>query len=144
MDKKIEPKYIFPLKEQKRILEHFNRYMNTRILPDKNIEAIILTGSLLKGKMGKYKKFHKLPGFKRLYSDIDLVLHVNDKFKPKKHWKPMGRNRYVRFYRITVFERKFPVICWVIKTKHLGKLAFSCKSDRKQKVIYKKLVCTSF
>jgi len=131
-------KTIFPAKEQKRILEHFKRYVNTKILPDKNIEAIILSGSLLKSKMSKCRKFQKFTWYKRLYSDIDLALYVKDKFKPKKHWKFMGKNCYVRFYRISVFEKKFPVICWVIKTKYLKKLGFSWKSDKKQKFIYKK------
>lgn len=131
-------KIVFHAKEQKRILEHFKRYVNTKILPDKNIDAIIITGSLLKGTMGKYEKFQKFDWYKRMYSDIDLTLHVNNEFRPKRHWKFMGKNRYVKFYRIKVFENKFPIICWIIKTKYLEKLGFSCKSNKKQEVIYKK------
>jgi hypothetical protein len=136
---KKEKKYIFPKKEQKKIFQHFRKYVDRCILPDQNIGMIILLGSLLKGKMGKYEKFHKLTSFKRLYSDIDLEMFVNDKFKPRKSWKLISKhNQHVSYYKITTFENKFPVICRVRKKIVSNKIVDNYKSKRNMKVIYKK------
>lgn len=76
-------KTVLPAPEQKRIFERAKRYVLEDLLPNPKIDKIALFGSLAKGTFGKYEKPYK----GRSYSDIDVLLLVEDDFKPPKEWE---------------------------------------------------------
>lgn len=74
---------VLPKGEQKRILEKTIEYAKKDLLPNPKINAIAIYGSLISGKFGGYVK----PQRGRIYSDIGILILVDDSFIIPFKWK---------------------------------------------------------
>ena len=76
-------KEVFSIERQEEIKKEVVEFVNENLVPHPKINKIILFGSLAKGEFGKYKEEYK----NRIYSDIDLLLLVENDYKVPGDWK---------------------------------------------------------
>ena len=76
-------KEILPKDEQEKIVCKVNDFVRATLGQDQKVTAIVAIGSVLDWKLGKYKE----PKKGRYYSDIDLVVFVDDDFRVPNDWK---------------------------------------------------------
>ena len=98
-------KTAFPRSERERVLEKAKDFVLKDLLPNQKINRIFLFGSLAKGKFGKYEK----PFKNRWYSDIDILVFVEDDFKIPRKWKLHAKCDLYKVYNICKLERRFLV-----------------------------------
>lgn len=82
-EKERPKKTIFSEEEQLIILEKAKEFVLDDLLPDENINKLLIFGSLAKKSFGVYEKEWK----HGLYSDIDILLLVEDNFEIPKGWE---------------------------------------------------------
>lgn len=75
-------KNVFPKSEQREILKRAKEFVLGDLLPNPKINKIILFGSLIEGKFGEYGKPYK----DRKYSDVDVLLFVEEDFEVPDDW----------------------------------------------------------
>ena len=75
-------KTVFPESRQKKILEKAKKFVLVDLLPNPKINKIVLFGSLVEGKFGEYEK----PFKDRKYSDVDVLLMVEENFEVPNQW----------------------------------------------------------
>lgn len=98
-------KTILPKSEQSKILKKTKSFVLKDLLPNEKINKIILFGSMAKGTFGRYEKSYK----NRTYSDIDILLLVEDDFKVPKKWKPHYQGKLYNMYNIRRLHNRFLV-----------------------------------
>ena len=112
-------KQIFSINYHKKISNKLKKYLNKNFLTDKKIEKILITGSFLKNKLGKYEKYLGKK-YDRTYSDIDLVLIVKNGFVIRKRWKLLAKRPYYKVYRLGyLVEKKIPVEAVILNKRFL-------------------------
>jgi len=95
-------KTILSKSEQKKIFEKAKKFVLNDLLSSPKINKILMFGSLAKGTFGKYEK----PFKNRMYSDVDILIFVENDFKIPKKWKPyFSCELYDVFYRIKLDKR---------------------------------------
>jgi predicted nucleotidyltransferase len=98
-------KSILPEDEQKEILEKVKEFVLDDLLPNPKINKIILFGSLVKGTFGKYEKTYK----NRIYSDIDILVMVEDDFEVQDEWKSHFSCGLYDVYNVHELDGKIPI-----------------------------------
>ncbi len=88
--------------EQNKILKQVRDFVLKDLLPDKRINKILLFGSLAKGAFGRYESAYK----SRTYSDIDILLFVDDEFKIPKKWKSHFECKLYDVYNVRKLKNK--------------------------------------
>ncbi len=76
-------KNIFPIKKQMLILGQIKKFVLNNLPKNTKLYRKRLFGSLAKGTFGKYEG--KWKG--REFSDVDVLLVVDDNFRPPRKWK---------------------------------------------------------
>lgn len=76
-------KEVFPSERQEEIKEEVKEFVNENLIPHLKINKIVLFGSLAKGEFGKYEEKYQ----DRIYSDVDLLLMVENDFKVPEDWE---------------------------------------------------------
>lgn len=76
-------KIVFPKSRQEVILKRAKEFVLEDLLPNPKINKIVLFGSLVEGKFGEYEK----PFKDRKYSDVDVLLMVEDGFLVPGEWE---------------------------------------------------------
>jgi hypothetical protein len=95
-------KIIFSKTEQKRVFEKAKNFVLKDLLPNPKINKILMFASLVTGTFGKYEK----PFRNRIYSDVDILIFVEDYFKIPTEWKPyFSCELYDVFYRIKLYNK---------------------------------------
>ncbi len=113
------PKKIYPVEEQRRILDAATVYIRGRLLPDSRVDKILIDGSLASWQFGEYDR--PLPekyGSGR-HSDIDCVAIVDEGYAPNPEWKEVARRLFWEVYELGVLEGKYPVQCLFVKKSAL-------------------------
>ena len=87
-------------KKQEEIREKATSFVVHSLLPNKKIKKILLFGSLARKQFGKYEKSFRGRG----YSDIDIMVIVEDGFKPNKKWKPRLSAKYWDTYNVAYLD----------------------------------------
>ncbi len=98
-------KIIFSKTEQKKIFEKAKDFILKDLLPNKKISKVLMMGSLVKGTFGKYEK----PFKNRIYSDIDVLLMVEDDFSIPKKWRFHFSCKLYDVFDIDKFDKKISV-----------------------------------
>ena len=106
-------KTIFPKQVQKAYLKKAKTFILKDLLPNNNINKIIIFGSITKGTFGRYEKLYK----GRTYSDVDILLLVNNNFKTPKTWKKHFLGNLYKVYNRIRLERKITIQYLVSKEK---------------------------
>jgi len=106
-------KTIFSKSEQKKIFEKVKNFVLNDLLPNPKINKIIMFGSLVKGTFGKYEK----PFKHRMYSDIDILLLVENNFRVPKKWKLHISCKLYKVFNITKLDRKILIQYMVCRKK---------------------------
>ncbi|MBD3156004.1 MAG: hypothetical protein GF368_05115 [Candidatus Aenigmarchaeota archaeon] len=75
-------KTIFSKFRQEAILKKTKKFVLEDLLPNPKINKIILFGSLVEGNFGEYER----PFKNRRYSDVDVLLIVEDDFEVPEEW----------------------------------------------------------
>jgi len=96
-------KNVFPIKIQNEIHKRAKEFVLKDLLPNPKINRMIIIGSSVKKKFGKYEKQFK----NRIYSDIDVIVFVEDSFKPSKKWKKHFFCKLYNVYEIKRLEKKY-------------------------------------
>ena len=91
-----------PKSEQRKILKKAKDFILKDLLPNDKINKIIVLGSIVKGTFGRYEKAFK----KRRYSDIDVLLLVENDFKVPKRWKTHLKSHLYNVYDIRKLDNK--------------------------------------
>jgi len=76
-------KDVFPRRKQEEILNQTIEFVKSDLLPHPKINKLILFGSLARGDFGRYRQEYK----GRLYSDIDILLLVENDFSVPDSWQ---------------------------------------------------------
>jgi len=76
-------KTIFSRSKQREMLKRAKDFVLSDLLPDPKINKIILFGSVVEGKFGEYEK----PFKNRKYSDVDVLLFVEEDFEVPREWE---------------------------------------------------------
>lgn len=140
-------KTILSKTEQNKILGQVKDFVLKDLLPDKKINRILLFGSLAKGTFGRYESAYK----SRTYSDIDILLFVDDDFKVHKKWKSHFECRLYNVYNIRKLENKILIQYMVCrKSSYQNKehqkeadnwgVPLLSESKHKYIVLYKKMI----
>ncbi len=141
-------KIVLSKSEQKKIFEKVKKFVLKDLLPNPKINKILMFGSLVKGTFGKYEK----PFKKRIYSDVDILLFVEDDFKVPKHWKEHFIGKIFQVYNRIKLDKKILIQYLVCKrsnyqNKKYQKIAENWgvpfllkKSKHKYIVLYEKKV----
>ena len=105
-------KIVLSKSEQKKIFEKVKKFVLKDLLPNPKINKILMFGSLVKGTFGKYEK----PFKKRIYSDVDILLFVEDDFKVPKHWKEHFIGKIFQVYNRIKLDKKILIQYLVLIT----------------------------
>lgn len=95
-------KTVLPKPEQREILKKAKSLVLKDLLPNPKINKILMFGSLVKRTFGKYEKPYK----GRTYSDIDILLLVEDDFKVPEKWKLHFESDLYNVYNICKLNGK--------------------------------------
>ncbi len=106
-------KTIFSKPDQKKIFEEIKNFVLNDLLPNPKINKIIMFGSLVKGIFGKYDK----PFKHRMYSDVDILLLVENNFIIPKKWKLHFSCELYDVFNIAKLGKKFLIQYMVCKKK---------------------------
>jgi|SRR3989338_5080090 len=114
-------KTIFSKNEQKKIFRKMKSFVLKDLLPNPKINKIIIFGSMAKGTLGKYEASHKSRKVSRFYSDIDILLMVEDNFEIHKKWKPHFSCQSYDVFNIIKMDKKIPIQYMVCRKSKYGK-----------------------
>jgi predicted nucleotidyltransferase len=84
----------FSMELQRGIIKRVREFVLKDLLPNPDINRIILFGSLARGEFGRYEG----PFQGRIYSDIDILLLVEDDFEPRRGWELHFEGRMYNVY----------------------------------------------
>jgi len=143
----------FTKKTQFKIKKEAIKKIKTKFLPNKKIIKIILIGSILKNKFGKYEA----PGFRgSQYSDIDIIIFVENNYKIPKWLKKEPRGKPFPIKKLNLayrnknfIEKKYDLETFFIRESNMNNkkiqkqgekagIPMISKSKNKYLVIYKK------
>ena len=96
------PKTILSKSEQKKIFEKVKKFVLKDLLPNPKINKIILFGSLIKETFGRYEK----PFKGRIYSDVDVLLLVENSFEVPNTWKKHFMGKIYQVYNRTKLDNE--------------------------------------
>lgn len=98
-------KIILPKPVQERIMRTARHLILDELLPNPKISKIVLFGSVVRGALGEYEKRYK----GRRYSDVDVLVMVDDDFTVPDDWKVHFQNEMYDVYNNGILDRKFIV-----------------------------------
>ena len=90
----------FPKDVQKKLIERVKEFVRNQLLPNQNINKIILFGSLATGEFGKYEG--QFQG--RIFSDIDLLLLVENTFQVPGNWRIQYEGELYNIYNAGLLD----------------------------------------
>lgn len=106
-------KTVYSRKEQGMILAKAREFVLQDLLPDSDINKILIFGSLAKGTFGEYERSWRHGKF----SDIDVLILADDNFRPPKEWKVWTGHEKFKVYTHGRLDNKYLIQYMVWKEK---------------------------